>query len=52
MTTIDPYRGDTPGRSRWRKSLFLATSHITTDAADYFRLPRDRTLSVGSRIEL
>ena len=38
--------------SRWRKSLFLATTHITADAADYFHLPRDRTLIVGSRIEL
>jgi KUP system potassium uptake protein len=52
LSTIDLYRGDTPGLSRWRKSLFLATSHITSDAADYFRLPRDRTLIVGSRIEL
>ena len=52
LSTIDLYRGNTPGLSRWRKSLFLATSHITSDAADYFRLPRDRTLIVGSRIEL
>jgi KUP system potassium uptake protein len=52
LSTIDLYRGGTPGLSNWRKSLFLATSHITSDAADYFRLPRDRTLIVGSRIEL
>ena len=38
--------------SRWRKSLFLATSHITADAADYFGLPRDRTVILGSRIEV
>jgi K+ transporter len=52
LSTIDLYRGDTPGMSRWRKSLFLATAHITADAADYFRLLHDRTLIVGSRIEL
>ena len=41
-----------PGMSRWRKRLFLATSQITADAAEYFRLPRDRTVIMGSRIEL
>ena len=38
--------------SRWRKNLFLATSHITADAAEYFGLPRDRTVIIGSRIEV
>jgi KUP system potassium uptake protein len=52
LSTIDLYRGNTPGISRWRKSLFLAATHVTADAADYFHLPRDRTLIVGSRIEL
>ena len=41
-----------PGMSRWRKRLFLATSRITADAAEYFRLPRDRTVIMGSRIEV
>ena len=36
-----------PGMSRWRKSLFLATSRITADAAEYFGLPRDRTVIIG-----
>ena len=30
----------------------VATSQITADAAEYFQLPRDRTLVMGSRIEL
>ena len=34
------------------KKLFLATARITADAAEYFRLPRDRTVIMGSRIEL
>jgi KUP system potassium uptake protein len=52
LSTIDLYRGDAPGLSRWRKTLFLATAQITADAADYFSLPRDRTVIMGSRIEL
>ena len=52
LSTIDLYRGDAPGMSRWRKTLFLATAHISTDAADYFGLPRDRTVIMGSRIEV
>jgi KUP system potassium uptake protein len=52
LSKVDLYRGDAPGMSRWRKTLFLATAHITADAADYFRLPRDRTVVIGSRIEV
>jgi KUP system potassium uptake protein len=52
LSKIELFRGDAPGMSRWRKALFLATSHLTADAADYFRLPRDRTVIIGSRIEL
>ncbi len=52
LSTIDLYRGDSPGLSRWRKSLFLATAQVAVDAADYFGLPRDRTVIMGSRIEL
>jgi len=52
LSTIELRRGDAPGMSRWRKRLFVATSHITADAAEYFRLPRDRTVIMGSRVEL
>jgi KUP system potassium uptake protein len=38
--------------AQWRKRLFLATSAITADAAEYFNLPRDRTVIVGSHIEV
>ena len=36
--------------SRWRKELFLATATIAAEPADYFRLPRKRTLFLGSQI--
>ena len=52
VSRIELVQGDTPGMSRWRKRLFIATSRITADAAEYFRLPRERTVIMGSRIEL
>ncbi len=52
LSTIELCRGNQPGMSRWRKNLFLATSHITADAADYFGLPCERTVILGSRIEV
>lgn len=50
LSTIDLCRGDAPGLSRWRKHLFVATSRITADAAEYFGLPHERTVIMGSRI--
>jgi KUP system potassium uptake protein len=52
LSTIEIRRGNTPGMSLWRKRLFIATARLTADAAEYFRLPRDRTVIMGSRIEL
>jgi KUP system potassium uptake protein len=52
LSTIDLRMGDAPGMPAWRKRLFVATSHITADAAEYFGLPRDRTVIMGSLIEV
>lgn len=52
LSTIELRPGDTQGMSRWRKRLFVATSHITADAALSFRLPRERTVIMGSHIDL
>jgi KUP system potassium uptake protein len=52
LSHIELARGHAPGMSRWRKRLFVATSRITADAAEYFQLPRDRTVIMGSRIEV
>jgi KUP system potassium uptake protein len=52
LSKIELHRGDEPGMSRWRKHLFLATSHLTADAAEYFHLPREQTVIVGSRIDV
>ena len=52
VSRIELVQGHAPGLSRWRKRLFIATSRITPDAAEYFRLPRERTVIMGSRIEI
>jgi KUP system potassium uptake protein len=52
LSTIEVRKGNTPGMSRWRKRLFIATARLTADAAEYFQLPRERTVIMGSRIEL
>jgi KUP system potassium uptake protein len=52
VSRIELVQGHEPGMSRWRKRLFIATSRITADAAEYFGLPRERTVIMGSRIEL
>ncbi len=52
LSTIELRPGDAPGMTRWRKRLFVAMSHITADAAEYFGLPRDRTVIMGSLIEV
>jgi KUP system potassium uptake protein len=36
---------------RWRKRLYLATALIAAEQADSFRLPRRRTITLGSEIE-
>ena len=52
LSTIELRVGDAPGMTRWRKRLFVATSRITADAAEYFGLPRARTVITGSRINV
>ncbi|MET3983036.1 potassium transporter Kup [Streptomyces sp. PvR034] len=52
LSKIELRRGKTPTMAPWRKRLFIATSYITADAAEYFGLPRDRTVIMGSHIEV
>jgi KUP system potassium uptake protein len=52
LSTIEIHPGNAPGMNQWRKRLFVATARLTADAAEYFQLPRDRTVIMGSRIEL
>jgi KUP system potassium uptake protein len=52
LSKIDLHMGKRPGFNRWRKRLFLATSRMTADAAEYFQLPRDQTVIMGARIDI
>ena len=38
--------------ARWRKALFLALAHNAADPAAYFGLPPDRTVTMGSDVEV
>lgn len=51
LSRVEVVPGPDPAMPRWRKRLFVATSHLATDSASYFRLPLDRTAIVGARIE-
>jgi KUP system potassium uptake protein len=52
LSKIELQRGSRPTMAGWRKRLFIATSYITADAAEYFGLPLDRTVIMGSHIEV
>jgi KUP system potassium uptake protein len=52
LSKIELRRGAAPTMRAWQKRLFVATSYITADAADHFGLPRDRTVIMGSNIEV
>jgi KUP system potassium uptake protein len=42
---------DRPGMRLWRKHLFLLTARLSAEPSDYFKLPRQRTVTLGSQIE-
>jgi len=52
LSKIELRAGKEPTMARWRKRLFVATAQITADAAEYFGLPRDRTVIMGSHIDV
>jgi KUP system potassium uptake protein len=41
-----------PGMARWRKKLFMGMSRNTSNPVAYFGLPDDRTIVMGSHVEL
>jgi KUP system potassium uptake protein len=52
LSRIELRAGDNPAMAAWRKHLFIATSHVTADAAEHFNLPRDRVVMLGSHVEV
>jgi KUP system potassium uptake protein len=51
LSRVDLRPTHKPGMSLWRKHVFLITALITAEPTDYFRLPRKRTVTLGSEIE-
>ena len=45
-------RTDAPGMSRWRKQLFIVLAHNAGDPAEFFGLPRNRTVVMGSDVDV
>jgi KUP system potassium uptake protein len=41
-----------PGMAGWRKRLFVAMARNAASPVDYFQLPGERTVTLGSQIEL
>ncbi len=52
LSRITIERGADPGMATWRKRLFIGLSHNAASPATDFRLPADRTVVMGSRINL
>ncbi|PXX46455.1 potassium transporter Kup [Undibacterium pigrum] len=40
------------GMAAWRESVFVAMSRIARDAADFYQIPSNRVIEVGSQVEI
>jgi KUP system potassium uptake protein len=52
LSKIELTKSGEPAMSAWRRNLFIATSRLSTDGAEFFGLSQDRTLIEGARIEV
>jgi KUP system potassium uptake protein len=52
LSRISIVKTDAPTMPRWRKRLFLAISRNAANPVEYFKLPDERTVVMGSHIEL
>ncbi|MDD4928467.1 MAG: potassium transporter Kup [Gallionella sp.] len=44
--------GPNPGMMKWRERLFLALSKNAMNAADFFKIPTNRVIEMGTRVEI
>ncbi len=42
----------TPGMSKWRERLFVSLSRNAMNAADFFKIPTNRVIEMGTRVEI
>jgi KUP system potassium uptake protein len=52
LSQITIVQADSSGMSAWRKRLFLILAHNAANPVGYFRLPDDRTVTMGERVSL
>ena len=52
ISRITIRRTHAPGMRAWRKRLFIAISRNAANPVEVFHLPDDRTVVMGSHIEL
>jgi KUP system potassium uptake protein len=41
-----------PGMMKWRERLFISLSKNAMNAADYFKIPTNRVVEMGTRVEI
>jgi KUP system potassium uptake protein len=41
-----------PGMAKWRESLFIVLSKNAMNAAIFFKIPANRVIEMGTRIEI
>ena len=51
VSHITIVRTDAEGMADWRKRLFLSLSRLSSSPVEYFRLPPERTVTMGQHIE-
>jgi|tagenome__1003787_1003787.scaffolds.fasta_scaffold20931507_1 KUP system potassium uptake protein len=52
VSRITPRRTKRVGMSAWRKALFIGLAHNATSQAEFLCLPDDRTVIMGSHVDL
>jgi KUP system potassium uptake protein len=52
LSRISIVKTEAPTMPRWRKKLFLAISRNAANPVEYFKLPDERTVIMGSHIEV
>ncbi len=52
LSRISILPSERPGMNRWRKKLFIGLAHNAASPSIYFRLPEERTVVMGSHVEL
>jgi KUP system potassium uptake protein len=41
-----------PGMARWRERLYSALAHVATRSPDFFRIPPDQVIELGTEVEI